>query len=303
LAQKIQQSDVYDISGFSWETIVKHSAMAALLFFLAFFVASTAGAEEAQKANARKPIIGVNCDISGDKPRLIGLSALYLQALKNSGAIAVVLPPMPEEDLNRVLKTLDGVMMIGGADYPPTLYGQKTEDKTEVMDEERWRFDILLAKTVVEKTKLPFLGICAGCQALNISRGGSLVQDIPTKFPDMKVAHASKEGWQKGFNKHEVRFAKLTKLKGIYGIDSLNVPTSHHQCVDKTGDEMAVAATTDDGVVEAIEMKGQRFVVGVQWHPERDFSANRELFKKFVSAAGINGGDETASLQRRFSAE
>ncbi len=295
---------------------VKHSSIAALLSILTLFallVPVSVCAEETKESRARKPLIGVNCDIDGDKPRLIGLSAPYLQALKNSGAIAVLLPPMPEEDLSRVLKTLDGVMMIGGADYPPSLYGQKTEGKTEVMDEERWRFDILLAKTVVDKTRLPFLGICAGCQALNISQGGSLVQDIPTKLPEMKVAHASKDGWQKGFNKHEVRFAKLTKLKGIYGIDSLNVPTSHHQCVDKPGDELAIAATTDDGVVEAIELKGQRFVVGVQWHPERDFAANRDLFKNFVDAAqnlaaaekktGSESGGETASLQKRFLAE
>lgn len=292
---------------------MKQFRVSAVLLILATWMPTSAFAEDSAKTDDGKPMIGINCDINGDKPRLIGLSAPYVQALKQSGAIPVILPPMPEEDLNRVLKTLDGVMMIGGADYPPTLYGQKTGSKTEIMDEERWRFDILLAKTVVEKTKLPFLGICAGCQALNISRGGSLLQDIPTKFPDMKVAHASKEGWQKGFNKHEVRFAKLTKLKNIYGIDSLNVPTSHHQCVDKTGDDLAVAATTDDGIVEAIEMKGQRFVVGVQWHPERDFPANRDLFKNFVSAAkndaernrkaGIENGSETAVREKRFSAE
>jgi len=290
---------------------VKHFSIAALLVILALLVPNSLRAEETKETAARKPLIGVNCDIDGDKPRLIGLSAPYIQALKNSGAIPVLLPPMSQEDLSCVLKTLDGVMMIGGADYPPSIYGQKTDSKTEIMDEERWRFDILLAKTVVEKTRLPFLGICAGCQALNISQGGSLVQDIPTKLPEMKVAHASKDGWQKGFNKHEVRFAKLTKLKGIYGIDSLSVPTSHHQCVDKAGDELVVAATTDDGVVEAIELKGQRFVVGVQWHPERDFPANRELFKNFVDAAQIVAASErkssrvseTSNIQRRFTAE
>ncbi|MCC7530735.1 MAG: gamma-glutamyl-gamma-aminobutyrate hydrolase family protein [Candidatus Melainabacteria bacterium] len=299
---------------------MKHFSIAALLSILAFFsllLPDAVRAEETKELTSGKPLIGVNCDIYGDRPRLIGLSAPYIQALKNAGAIAVLLPPMPQADLSRVLNTLDGVMMIGGDDYPPSLYGQKVASKTEVMDEERWRFDILLAKTVVDNTRLPFLGICAGCQALNISLGGSLVQDIPTKFPDMKVAHASKDGWLKGFNRHEVRFAKLTKLKGIYGIDSLNVPTSHHQCVDKPGDELAIAATTDDGVVEAIELKGQRFVVGVQWHPERDFPANRHLFKNFVEAANKvaagekkagkkNGGEtasETASLQKRLLAE
>lgn len=239
----------------------------------------------AKTGNRRKPIIGINCDIDGEKPRLITISAPYVQALKNVGAIPVILPPMAEEDLTAILGKLDGVLMVGGADYPPALYGQKNEPKTVLMDEERWRFDVLLAKTVVDKTKLPFLGICAGSQALNISRGGSLIQDIPTKLPEMKVAHASKDGWQKGFNKHEVNFAKLTKLKCIYGIDKLSVPTSHHQCVDKVGDDLQIAATADDGMVEAVEMKGKRFVVGVQWHPERDFSANQQLFENFIGAA------------------
>lgn len=306
---------------------MKHSSIAAILIVLSTMSGGNCLAQEAGKpaadarnsssiaapeASGRKPLIGVNCDINGDKPRLIGLSAPYVQALKNAGAIPVLLPPMPEEDLKTVLANLDGVLMIGGADYPPRLYGQKVDSSTVEMDEERWRFDILLAKTVVDKTKLPFLGICAGSQALNISRGGSLIQDIPTKLPQMKVAHASKDGWQKGFNKHEVSFAKLTKLKRIYGVDRLSVPTSHHQCVDRVGDDLLIAATADDGMVEAVEMKGDRFVVGVQWHPERDFAANHNLFEDFINAARKVGecsnecktkGDETANFQSRLMAE
>jgi len=264
---------------------VKHIAIAATLVLLAFMPFDCAALSAAESKELPKPIIGINCDIDGDKPRKIGLSAPYIQALKNIGAIPVMLPPMSEEDLEQVLKNLDGVLMIGGADYPPDLYGQQIEPKTQLMDEERWRFDILLAKTVVDKTKLPLLGICAGCQALNISRGGSLIQDIPTKLPEMKVAHASKDGWQTGFNRHLVNLSNSTKLQRFYGIKSLGVPTSHHQCVDKTGQDLIVAATADDGVVEAVELKGDRFVVGVQWHPERDYPANKELFKNFIHAA------------------
>lgn len=303
---------------------MKHSRIAAILVVISTLAAGNcptpvarADAKDAtndavRKTCAKKPIIGVNCDINGDKPRMIGLSAPYVQALKNAGAIPVLLPPMSEEDLQAVLANLDGVLMIGGADYPPNLYGQKVEPTTVEMDEERWRFDILLAKTVVDKTKLPFLGICAGSQALNVSRGGSLIQDIPTKLPAMKVAHASKDGWQKGFNKHEVSFAKLTKLKSIYGIDRLSVPTSHHQCVDRLGDDLQVAAIADDGMVEAVELKGNRFVFGVQWHPERDFSANQKLFKDFINAArnldesteaGKTKSSETAGIGSRFTAE
>jgi len=267
---------------------LKLSGIAALLSLLVLFFSNVrAVGATAEDSQVSKPLIGINCDIDGDKPRKIGLSAPYVQALRDSGAIPVLLPPMSEDDLSHVLKNLDGVLMIGGDDYPPSLYGQKAEPTTDVMDDERWRFDILLAKTVVDKTKLPFLGICAGCQALNISRGGSLTQDIPTKYPQMKVLHASKDGWQRGFNKHNVNFVPATKLKTIYGesTPSLSVPTSHHQCVDKTGKDLSVSATADDGVVEAIELKGERFVMGVQWHPERDYPANKSLFNNFVGAA------------------
>lgn len=265
---------------------MKHKAILVTVLTIGISWSSPFAAySESRKETERKPLIGINCDIAGEKPRLLSVSAPYIQALKNAGAIPVILPPMSEDDLTAVLKNLDGVLMVGGADYPPDLYGQKQEEKTEIMDEERWRFDVLLAKTVVDKTKLPFLGICAGSQALNISRGGSLVQDIPTKLPEGKVAHASKDGWKSGFNKHEVRFEKSSKLKSIYGIDALSVPTSHHQCVDKTGEDLSVAATTDDGVSEAVEMKGSRFVFGVQWHPERDYAANKKLFESFVNVA------------------
>ncbi|MBC7999554.1 MAG: gamma-glutamyl-gamma-aminobutyrate hydrolase family protein [Leptolyngbya sp.] len=240
----------------------------------------------------RRPIIGVNVDVDGDKPRLFKVSAKYINAIKESGAIPLLLPPMNAEQLRQVLHGLDGVLMVGGADYPPDLYQQKTEPTTSLMDEERWRFDILLAKTVVEETEMPFLGICAGCQALNISQGGSLIQDIPTKLPEMKVAHASKDGWQTGFNVHEVTFEKGTKLKEIYKVDALSVPTSHHQCVEKLGKDLRVAARTADGLTEAVEMPGKRFVFGVQWHPERDFSANNKLFQNLVESAG-------AFMQRR----
>lgn len=240
----------------------------------------------------RRPIIGVNADVDGDKPRLLQVSAKYINAIKESGAIPLILPPMNSEQLRQVLHELDGVLMIGGADYPPDLYQQKTDPTTSLMDEERWRFDILLAKTVVEDTELPFLGVCAGCQALNISQGGSLIQDIPTRLPEAKVAHASKDGWQKGFNTHDVSFEQGTKLKEIYGVETLSVPTSHHQCVDRLGKNLKVAAKTADGLTEAVELPGQRFVFGVQWHPERDFSANSKLFQSLVESAG-------AFMQRR----
>ncbi len=231
-----------------------------------------------------RPIIGINTDRVGGTPAEYRIHALYLDAIKKSGGVPILLPPMDETDLRAALDRLDGVLMIGGADYPPTLYGEKQEPSVVLMDKERSTFDIALAKEVVSRKGFPFLGICAGCQALNIASGGSLVQDIPTKYPDSKVQHASPDGWQKGFHKHSVNFVPESRVQTIYAAGNQIVPTSHHQCVGKVGDQLKVAAKTDDGVIESIESTDNRFLLGVQWHPERDFEHNKALFSSFIDS-------------------
>lgn len=232
-----------------------------------------------------KPLIGINCDVQGDKPRKIGLSHLYVEAIQKAGGIAILLPPMPQSDLEKIVDKLDGVLMIGGDDYPPSIYGAEPHASVSIMHKSRSDFDIALVKAVLARNNMPFLGICAGSQALNIGAGGTLTQDIPSSYPQSKVMHASKDGWQKGFNMHEVKFAPGSKLCLALGQDSLAEPTSHHQCVEKLGAGLVPAASTADGVVEAVEMPSRSFVVGVQFHPERAFDKNQALFAKFIEAA------------------
>lgn len=236
---------------------------------------------------SNKPLIGINCDVQGEKPRKIGLSHLYVEAVQKAGGIAVLLPPMAPADLNTVLPHLDGVLMIGGDDYPPALYGEKPHASVSIMDKTRSDFDMALVKAAIAQKDMPFLGICAGCQALNIGAGGSLIQDIPSHRPESKVMHASKDGWQKGFNSHIVDFAEGSKLSKILGHKAASEPTSHHQCVDKLGQGLKAAASTADGVVEAVEMPDRSFVLGVQFHPERAFERNQKLFEEFVQSARL----------------
>ncbi|MBX9692120.1 MAG: gamma-glutamyl-gamma-aminobutyrate hydrolase family protein, partial [Cyanobacteria bacterium] len=231
-----------------------------------------------------RPVIGINTDKVGGNPAEYRIHALYLDAIKKAGGIPILIPPTNVQDLQTLLDRIDGVLMIGGADYPPTLYGEKAQPSVVVMDKERSAFDIMLAKEVLCKKGFPFLGICAGCQALNIASGGSLVQDIPTKYPDSKIKHASPEGWQKGFNKHSVSFVVNSKVRSIYGIDNQVVPTSHHQCVNRIGHHLRVAANSEDGCIESIETTDNRFLLGVQWHPERDFEHNRAIFDTFIES-------------------
>ncbi len=153
------------------------------------------------------------------------------------------------------MPTLDGVFMIGGADYPPEVYGQKPHPSVSLMIKDRSDFDLILVDSVLADKSMPFLGVCAGCQALNIGAGGNLIQDIPSQKPQSKILHASKEGWQKGFNTHKVTFAAGSQLAKILGGEPLVEPTSHHQCVDKLGQHLKVAAAiSEDGLTEGIEM-------------------------------------------------
>jgi putative glutamine amidotransferase len=242
-------------------------------------------------AAAGKPLIGINLDVEADslgkKPRSYAILSNYVEAVRQAGGLPLLLPPMSEADFKVVASRLDGLLMIGGDDYPPETYGDKLETKTVVMEDERAKFDLMAAR-LAQKMSLPYLGICAGSQVLNIACGGTLIQDIPSRFPQSKVSHASKNGWQTGFNKHTVKLEGGSKLASILG-DSLTVVTSHHQCVGKPGADLKVAARSEDGLVEAVEAPDKPFCIGVQWHPERDFSANKALFKSFVAAACAYG--------------
>lgn len=243
------------------------------------------GAATADSQSHDKPLIGINLDLAESKRKEASIPSYYYEAVEKSGGIPVLIPPMPEQDMRSVLGKLNGLLLIGGDDYPPSMYGEKPDPKTSVMNPERSYFDLALLKEALHASELPILGICAGCQILNIGSGGSLVQDIPSHHPESKIVHGGPYSAQEGPHMHKVTFESSTRLSKIYEPASLTVPTSHHQCVGKVGKDLNVAAKTDDGLPEAVERTGERFVVGVQWHPERDFEHNKALFAEFIKQA------------------
>jgi putative glutamine amidotransferase len=266
---------------YSWRTTGQARKVAILA--LALLLTPEYAKAETTSANL-KPLIGINLDLEETDHKESTISVLYYEAIKRSGGIPILIPPISKQDLHELLPKLDGVMMIGGADYPPALYGKETEPATSLMEKERSDFDMELTKAALETPDLPILGICAGCQVLNIQPGGSLIQDIPSHQPKSAIMHASHDGWKKGFNKHTVKFESDSKLGKIYSAP-LAVPTAHHQCIDRVATGFRVVARTEDGLPEAIEKTGERFVVGVQYHPERDFEANKALFAELIRLA------------------
>ena len=147
-----------------------------------------------------KPLIGINADISAGPPKKASVQANYYEAIKIAGGIPILIPPMPNEDLE-VFSKVHGIMTIGGMDYSPSLYGEASHATTQIMQAEREDFDLRLTARVLKDKNLPSLFICSGFQTVNIVLGGSLIEDIETQIPDLKVNHKSPNWWQVGSTK------------------------------------------------------------------------------------------------------
>jgi len=243
----------------------------------------------------KQPLIGIAMDYEEDKsdPKQIKTYEVYktyTDAVSKAGGIPILIPPVDNEKLKQVFDRIDGVVLVGGADYPSSYYNQPKHKTADEMHPIRADFDLRLAKMALQDKSKPVLGICAGCQILNIAGGGSLIQDIPSHVKDGNTMHRRPADHPKNVAfKHNVKIDKSSRLGQIYGIEKVAVPTSHHQCVDKVADNFTVVAHAEDGMVEAIESNDKnRFLFGVQWHPERDFESNQKLWQTFIQKCASN---------------
>jgi putative glutamine amidotransferase len=205
------------------------------------------------------------------------LPAPYVRAVERSGAVPVMVPPLAGlGGLEALLRGLDGIVFAGGGDLDPQLYGAERHAETGPPQPLRDRFELALVRAVVE-ADLPFLAICRGMQALNVARGGSLIQHLPEAVGH--EAHAPAVGM---VGKHGVQISATSVLGKVLG-DNAEVPTYHHQAVGRLGKGLTAVAWADDQVVEGVELQGHRFGLGVQWHPEE--GDDRRLFEALVAEA------------------
>jgi len=221
------------------------------------------------------PLIAMNLDITSDL--ILRTRMAYVEGVQKSGGHPLMLAPMDERGIAQVLCQVDGLVMIGGDDYAPQLYGEEPLPSVQPLHPLRQEFDLALLKYALLKTDLPILGICGGAQAINLALGGSLIQDIPTAWPNSQTSHS-------GNILHGIRLARGSRLSQIYGSETIAaVVSAHHQAVKRLGDGLMATAYAPDGVIEGIELRQPgRFVVGVQWHPERDHARSKILFDAFI---------------------
>ena len=234
------------------------------------------------------PLIGITCrSLSLDYGKLLGKvipcsgnTNAYHEILDKLGAIPVLLPPVSLEKVEPLLAQLDGVLFTGGEDIDPQRYGMERHATVTIVDTIRDEFELMLLSRARE-LDMPLLGVCRGCQLINVGFGGTLLQHV-----EGHRAHNDPEVLTRLVEKVVVQSG--SRLASILGRDSIAINSIHHQAIQLLGDGLHVAALAEDGTIEAIEMACcDQWVVGVQWHPELIPSeqSSQAIFSAFISEA------------------
>lgn len=200
---------------------------------------------------------------------------LYADAVVRAGGLPLLLPPVGPALAEEAVDALDGLILTGGADVAPERYGAQRSPHTGATQSHRDEWEFALAEAALQ-CELPLLGICRGMQVLNVVLGGTLVQHLPDV-----VGHSDHGAIQGEFARHGVRFAPQSRLGQLLG-SRIEVATHHHQAVCDPGRGLQPTGWADDGTIEALELAGSSWVLGVQWHPEAYDGA--VLFAAFVAA-------------------
>ena len=235
------------------------------------------------------PVIGITTSQKSRRPDPNETYSHYFYAVKMAGGEPRMIGlAQPLDELDALIAGLDGLILSGGGDVQTRLYHGDETLRVELVSQDRDALEVALIHKVLA-ADLPLLGICRGVQVINVALGGTLITDIP-KQRESSIQHSfpSKEH-PRNLIAHEVTLEPGSRLAGIYGTDKISVNSRHHQAILQPADGWRVAAHASDGVIEALELPGARFALGVQWHPEnlQDMPGHQNLFKAFIAAAGV----------------
>ncbi len=211
----------------------------------------------------------------------------YSQAIEALGGIPLLLPLIPQaEFVEQLLDELDGILLPGSdSDVDPLRYSDEPRPNLGRVEPLRDEMDLLMLAGS-EQRGMPVLGICFGMQTLNVARGGKLIQDIET---EVRHPLAHRQTGSPARRSHFITVEAGSRLITLSGAEKITVNSHHHQSVSKIGENLKITARTSDGVIEAVEdPRANRFVVGVQWHPELGWENDQfsqDIFNAFLAAA------------------
>jgi len=236
-----------------------------------------------------RPPIGITTSYQPEARPRISLPGDYVESVLLAGGLPILLPPGDEEAVGLFLDQVAGVLLTGGPDLDPAVYGEERHPETKLLHPRRSRFELALARLAARRG-LPVLGICLGCQVLNVALGGTLCQHLPEQLAS-SVRHSATEPGQR--THHRIHIAQDSRLARIVGTTDLETNSSHHQAIREVAPPLRAVAWSADGVVEAAEARDERFLLAIQWHPE-NLAARRPqhlaLFAALVEAA--RGGED-----------
>ena len=228
-----------------------------------------------------KPVIGIVPLVDQEKESLWMLPG-YMEGIMEAGGIPVILPLTSDADvIAQLLGTIQGVLLTGGHDVDPSLYGEKRMPECGVSCKERDEMETELLKQALEKN-MPILGICRGIQFLNVHLGGTLYQDLVKQRPST-VEHHQKPPYDIPI--HDVEILEDGSLYRVLNTKKLSVNSYHHQAIKRKADTLKTMVVSEDGIVEAVEMTDKKFVWALQWHPEfshKTDANSRKIFEEFV---------------------
>lgn len=240
--------------------------------------------------NIRKPVIGITTNKS---ERSTTITVEYIDSVLAAGGIPVCIPTIiNEENFDYYLDLIDGLLLTGGGDISPSCYGEEPIKEVNSIAVYKDKCEEGLFKRAYER-KMPMLGICRGHQFINVALGGKLYQDINAQVPD-SYGHSPNDASYDEFY-HSINISSGTRLHEIMEEDTMLVNSFHHQAVKVIGKNLVVAALSNDNIIEAIESNEDRFLIGVQWHPECLTAKHPKflkLFKNFTDAAAAYSLDK-----------
>ncbi len=245
-----------------------------------------------------RPVIGITPSPQRDElPHgtfvRYAMASTYVDAVLAAGGLPLVLP-LQDAGVGQVLDVIDGLLLSGGADVEPARYGDASvHPKTYGIDPLRDRFEVALLDEALRRDT-PVLCICRGIQVLNVKLGGTLYQDVSDQYPTTVVHRQHEAGIAKDEIGHRVTPAADGLIARLYGDGSVGVNSFHHQAIRDLAPDLQAAATSEDGLIEAVTLPGRSFVLGVQWHPEMMFERHPEQLAPFEALVEVAGAGRLA---------
>ncbi|HEV3172540.1 MAG TPA: gamma-glutamyl-gamma-aminobutyrate hydrolase family protein [Actinocrinis sp.] len=249
-------------------------------------------APDEQSRDNRRPLIGISAyrEVAAWgvwRQDAAVLPYAYVEQVARAGGVPLLIPPVDSPDLAGVaaacVAPLHALLLAGGPDIDPQHYAAQRQLATVEVRPQRDAWELALLDAALDRD-IPVLGICRGAQLLNIARGGTLHQHLPEE-----IGHESHRPAPAEFGPVEITLERDALPGSLLG-GRISVPCYHHQAIHELGRGLAVTARALDGTVEAVELAGRAFVVGVQWHPEQD--TDRRLFDALIAAARVGVTEE-----------